>query len=300
MVLTAKDNTTMSVAKKTAQIINKFEFETARIDQSGEIHYKHHANWGYSETLSEDIRLALAYIPVGTFIMGAPHYEKGREMPQHEVTIQPFSMGRYPVTQSQWRIVAKWPQVVRPLNQNPSCFDGDDLPVEGVSWYDAKEFCARLTKLTGKLYRLPSEAEWEYACRAGTTTPFYFGQLLTTNLVNYNGYYSYNGSPNGENRGETTEVGFFPANRWGLHDMHGQVWEWCDDSWHDNCNGAPTDGSAWTKGGNIRKVIRGGSWFSDPGYCRSAYRDCDIPGGRYHNIGFRVCCDVTEILISQQ
>jgi formylglycine-generating enzyme required for sulfatase activity len=200
-------------------------------------------------------------------------------------------MGKYPVTQKQWRAVASLPKVERDLNPDPSNFKGDDRPVERVNWYDAVEFCKRLSKKTGREYRLPSEAEWEYACRAGTTTKFYFGETLTPKLARCKANFGmvlitlFSG--------ETTPVGQFPPNAFGLYDLHGNVWEWCADTWHDNYVGAPTDGSAWTTGGNDnRSPMRGGSWGNNPLNCRSAYRN-DYVSGRVNlgiNFGFRVGC----------
>ena len=144
--------------------------------------------------------------------MGSPENEperQEREGPQHEVTVPSFFLGRYPVTQSQWRAVAAMPQVKRELNPEPSNFKGDNLPVERVSWYESVEFCDRLSTKTGRPYRLPSEAEWEYACRAGTTTPFHFGRTLTTEVANYNGNYTYADGPKGEYRKTTTPVDQF-------------------------------------------------------------------------------------------
>ncbi|MDD1424643.1 formylglycine-generating enzyme family protein, partial [Dolichospermum sp. ST_sed9] len=143
---------------------------------------------------------------------------------------------------------------------------------------------------TGKNYRLPSEAEWEYACRAGTTTPFHFGETITTNLANYNGNYTYGGGIKGIYREETTEVGSFGvANNFGLYDMHGNVWEWCQDSWHSNYEGEPTDESAWLDTEEYR-MLRGGSWNYGPGLCRSAFRYYSYLDLNYHFIGFRVVC----------
>jgi formylglycine-generating enzyme required for sulfatase activity len=181
-------------------------------------------------------------------------------------------MGKFQVTQEQWQRVAKLPQVAKELEENPSRFKGNKLPVESVSWENAVEFCARLSKATGKEYRLPSEAEWEYACRAGTTTPFYFGETITTDLANYNGNYTYGNEAKGKYREKTTEVGSFPPNAFGLYDMHGNVWEWCGDNWHENYQGAPNDGSAWIDKASSIIVLRGGSWNDDPDNCRSAFR----------------------------
>ncbi|NJL88217.1 MAG: formylglycine-generating enzyme family protein [Leptolyngbyaceae cyanobacterium SM1_1_3] len=160
-----------------------------------------------------------------------------------------------------------------------------------MSWYEAVEFCARLSKQTGQEYRLPSEAEWEYACRAGTKTPFYFGETITTELVNYNGNYTYKNAPKGKYREQTTSTGTFPSNAFGLYDMHGNVWEWCLDHWHENYTGAPSDGSAWLSSGesNLR-LLRGGSWCYLPSDCRSAYHNGGDPDIRDDSLGFRVAC----------
>jgi formylglycine-generating enzyme required for sulfatase activity len=227
--------------------------------------------------------------------MGAPKSElesSNDERPQHDVTLPTFYLGRYPVTQVQWRAVAAYPKIERDLDLNPSRFKGNNRPVERVSWDDAREFCQRLSAKTNKDYRLPSEAQWEYACRAGTTTPFHYGETITTELANYAGSYTYNNGLKGEDRNETTEVGRFPANDWGLHDMHGNVWEWCEDDWHSNYEGAPSDGSAWVESDRTetRRLLRGGSWFYDPENCRSACRVNFTRGDRFGNFGFRVCC----------
>jgi formylglycine-generating enzyme required for sulfatase activity len=248
-------------------------------------------------------------IPAGTFLMGSPADELERlesEGPQYEVTLSQFFMGKYPITQAQWRVVAALPQVDRELQAAPSSFKGDLRPVENVFWYDAVEFCDRLTILTNRQYRLPTEAEWEYACRAGTTTPFHFGETITTDLANYRGTDnkkrklsgSYGDGPKGEYREETTPANQFEgANAFGLCDMHGNVYEWCQDHWHDNYKGAPTDGSAWIEGGDSeRRILRGGSWISNPRNCRSAYRDFDEPDGRFSGSGFRVVCSAPRAL----
>ena len=267
-------------------------------------------NQCYDEALGEGVLpLRMMQIPVGTFLMGSPKDELERqesEGPQIEVTLSRFFMGKYPITQAQWRAVAALPQVERELKGDPSRFKGDLRPVESVSWYDAVEFCDRLTILTNRQYRLPTEAEWEYACRAGTTTPFHFGKTITTELANYRGTdneeYKWSGSygdgPKGEHREETTPVNQFEgANAFGLCDMHGNVWEWCQDHWHSSYKGAPTDGSAWIEGGSSeRRILRGGSWYSIPGFCRSAYRLSYGPGNGDYDDGFRVVCSAPRTL----
>jgi formylglycine-generating enzyme required for sulfatase activity len=251
------------------------------------------------------VQLTLVQIPEGRFQMGSPKKESGRatyEGPQHEVSLQSFFISQTPITQAQWREVAGWRKQSaehwgRELNPNPSSFDGqpdsDQRPVEKVSWHDASEFCNRLSQRTGRHYSLPSEAQWEYACRAGSTTPFAFGATLSAELANYNATETYGDGPKGEYRKQTTPVGMFPANAWGLHDMHGNVWEWCLDHWHDSYEGAPSDGSAWlmpSASEEEPRLLRGGSWDSGPGDCRSARRNHVRPGGANDLVGFRVVC----------
>ncbi len=236
------------------------------------------------EDLGNGISLEMVKIPGGEFMMGAPEEEEGSysdERPQHKVKISPFLMGKYPVTQAQWRSLAYLPEVERPLDLDPSHFKGDNRPVEVVSWDDAVEFCKRLARETGNDYRLPSEAEWEYACRAGTTTPYHFGQKITPDLANYAR----------AGRGGTTPVGRFQvANAFGLYDMYGNVFEWCQDNWHDNYEGAPNYGSAWLSRDSNKKIVRGGSWYNSPRNCRSACRYDDSRDDRYDHFGFRVVC----------
>ncbi|AKG20671.1 caspase, EACC1-associated type [Calothrix sp. 336/3] len=256
----------------------------------------------FLEDLGNGVSIEMVAIPGGTFMMGSPEGEgSDREKPQHQVTIQPFFMGKYPITQKQWATVATFPKVNIDLNPDPAHFKGNNLPIECVSWNDAMEFCARLSQHCqkdnpNKNYRLPSEAEWEYACRGGTTTPFHFGETITTDLANYDGNYTYGNAPKGEYREKTTEVGKFPANAFGLHDMHGNVWEWCEDDWHENYNAAPSDGRAWViDNDNQSKVLRGCSWNDYPNYCRSASRNVNFWAERVSidfNFGFRVVCGV--------
>src|SRR5512134_2588582 len=162
-------------------------------------------------------------------------------------------------------------------------------PIINVSWWDAKAYVEWLSRDIGQLYRLPSEAEWEYACRAGTTTPFSFGETVTPRQANYDGNYTYAGGAEGVYREQSVVVGSLPANPWGLHEMHGNVWEWLEDVWHDKYSGAPTDGSAWTECEGINsdasRVARGGSWDSNPWVCRSAFRIRYEPGYRNYILG---------------
>ncbi|MEL6322106.1 MAG: formylglycine-generating enzyme family protein [Cyanobacteria bacterium J06626_14] len=239
----------------------------------------------YREKLPHGVHLEMVYIPEGIFLMGSPENEADRykdEGPQHRVAVPAFYMGKYPVTQKEWFIVSTFPQVERKLESEPSHFKGDDLPVEMVSWHDAVEFCKRLSKHTRQNYRLPSEAEWEYACRARTTTAYSFGDFITAEQANFV-----------VNVGKTTPVGKYRPNTFGLYDMHGSVWEWCLDHWHENYDGAPADGSAWVSGGDSdSRVIRGGSWAYAPRNCRSAYRYFNNRDNRNRFIGFRVVCAV--------
>nr|WP_290223385.1 formylglycine-generating enzyme family protein [Trichocoleus desertorum] len=246
--------------------------------------------WRWLEELTDDLWLEMVAIPAGKFMMGSPKHEPERspaENPQHQVTIKSFLMARYQVTQTQWRCVAEsLPAINRELDPNPSHSKGEKHPVEQVSWYDAVEFCDRLSSHTGRTYRLPSEAEWEYACRAGTTTPFYFGETLLPDLANYDRLKA---------RATTKPVDSFVhvGNAFGLAQMHGNVWEWCADHWHDTYAGAPTDGSAWlSEDQNLGRVRRGGSWFNDPEDCRSAHRTHFPPDYGYFSLGFRVACTV--------
>ncbi len=296
-----------------------FEFDVLTVNAQGqEINREKRQASYYTEDLGDGITLEMVAIPGGKFMMGSPEGERSqREKPQHEVTVQPFFMGKYPVTQVQWRSVAALSRVNRDLNPDPSHFKGNNRPVDQVSWDDVVEFCARLSIRTGRQYLLPSEAEWEYACRAETTTPFHFGKTITDKLANYYATNTFAKEAQGENRRETTPVDAFPPNAFGLYDMHGNVWEWCADVWHDNYQGAPTDGSAWINDNkewntgissrhsslwkNIRvpkdnenknhlRLLRGGSWRNSPAYCRSANRYWDYPVVRNYNNGFRVVC----------
>ena len=264
------------------------QIEVVTVNKSGRIIQRQQRIARYFiEDLDNSVKLEMAAIPGGTFMMGSPENEERRydyESPQHQVTVPSFFMGKYPVTQAQYQAI---------MGTNPSRFKSSNRPVERVIWNDAIAFCEKLSQRTGKNYRLPSEAEWEYACRAGTTTPFHFGETITTDLANYNGNYTYGGRIKGIYRKETTEVGSFGvANNFGLYDMHGNVWEWCQDRWHSSYKGAPTDGSVWldTEKNTIRGLLRGGSWFYNPDYCRSAYRlILNLVDGSY-TLGFRVVC----------
>ncbi len=281
------------------EALQPFEFEMVTVNERGEVieTETRHALY-FTELLAEEVPpIEMVAIPSGSFIMGSPENELQRysdESPQHSVAVSPFFISKYPITQAQWQAV---------MGSNPAEFTDNPLnPVERVSWDDAKEFCNRLSKKTGREYRLPTEAEWEYACRAGTNTPFHFGETISTELANYRGTdWEYVGKvyPGNYGRGskgiyreQTTPVGYFQvANNFGLSDMHGNVWEWCEDDWHETYENAPTDGRAWFSEESSNKVARGGSWANDPNLCRSACRfSLSSRGIRDSIIGFRVVC----------
>jgi formylglycine-generating enzyme required for sulfatase activity len=290
---------TVSPMPPATPTMPSFAFEVITVNAQGqEIHRRPGTAFYVTEDLGQDVCLEMVAIPGGRFQMGAPKTEAesyDTERPQHQVAVEPFLMGKYPVTQAQWQTVAALPKVKVDLQPDPAHFKGKNRPVEQVSWNEAVEFCDRLSRKTGKLYRLSSEAEWEYACRAGTTTPFHFGETLTPDLSNYDGSYTYSNGPKGRYREQTTDVGSFSPNAFGLHDMHGNVWEWCFDHWHDSYGGllrqAPTDGNAWlSEEEEANRLLRGGSWFNYPENCRSVNRFRYTRAVRYNDIGFRVAC----------
>jgi formylglycine-generating enzyme required for sulfatase activity len=227
------------------------------------------------------IGMKFVWIPAGNFVMGSPKQEKERAESelQHKVTLtKGFYMGAYTVTQEEWQAL---------MGNNPSRFSGQkNLPVEQVTWDECQQFAKKMREKDKKPYRLPTEAEWEFACRAGTTTPFYFGENISTELVNYNGDHTYADGKKGVDRKKTTPVGSFPANAWGLYDMHGNVWNWCED-WHGEYAKKDVADPKGPDTGNMR-VLRGGSWYYEPGYCRSAHRHSGDPDVRYGNVGFRL------------
>jgi eukaryotic-like serine/threonine-protein kinase len=236
-------------------------------------------------SLGDGLLLNLVYIPEGAFTMGSPPDEEGHNDDEtvHEVRItRPFYMGQYPVTQEQFKRVMRF---------NPSYFDGPKLPVETVSWFECVSFCEALSQTLGRSFRLPTEAEWEYSCRAGTTTPFSTGMNISTDQANFDGKFTYGGALAGVSRRQTTPVGSFPPNSWDLHDMHGNVWEWCSDWYSIYPAGTVVDPQGPPKG-EIR-VFRGGSWFHGSADCRSAQRDALDAGRRHSPYGFRVvmACD---------
>jgi formylglycine-generating enzyme required for sulfatase activity len=301
---TFKFESAIITENETSINLEPFDFEVATIElkklgwpkQKTELSIKRKQKQAqqFIEDLDDGIQLEMVAIPGGSFMMGSPKNEPGRiqsESPQHQVTVPPFLLGKYPVTQAQWQAVASLTQVNQELKPNPSRFKGANRPVERVSWHDAVEFCNRLSNHTQRPYRLPSEAEWEYACRAGTTTPFHFGETITTDLANYDGNHTYGDGVKGIRKEETTEVGSFKiANEFGLYDMHGNVWEWCQDDWHGNYTNAPNNDNAWTSQSGNLKLLRGGSWYYDPDYCRSACRGYNNLVSTSGDFGFRVVC----------
>ncbi|PSB22042.1 sulfatase-modifying factor protein [Phormidesmis priestleyi ULC007] len=283
-------------APPTPRTVSTFEFDivTLEVQQKsglfGQKKLTTQTRPGRAEYFTEDfLKLDMVSIPGGSFTMGSMEYDG--EKPPHKVTIAPFFMSKYPITQAQWSVIASLPKINLDLDPDPSNFKGANRPVEQVSWDEVVEFCDRISQKTEKTYRLPSEAEWEYACRAGTTTPFHFGETITTDLVNYDGNETYGDSPKGVYRKQTTDVGSFPPNAFGLYDTHGNVWEWCADPWHENYDNAPADGRVWELDSdreNTLRLLRGGSWSNNPIFCRSAYRNRTRRDDRNNNIGFRV------------
>jgi sulfatase modifying factor 1 len=223
------------------------------------------------------------HVPSGSFMMGSPPNEPQRENieRQHRITIsKPFYLQTTEVTQGQWKKV---------MGNNPSHFKhcGDECPVEGVSWNGAQEFIRKLNQIEGTdRYRLPTEAEWEYACRAGTLTPFYTGNCISTVQANYDGRYPMPGCPKGEYRAKVITVASFPPNPWGLYDMHGNVLEWCDDWYGDYPNGHVTDTKRPSSGTD--HIVRGGSWSNNAGFCRAAFRNWINTDSCSSRIGFRL------------
>jgi eukaryotic-like serine/threonine-protein kinase len=240
----------------------------------------------------ENVKLTMVKIPAGKFLMGSPYSEGEQNKDknsQRQVSVEEFYLGQTLVTQAQWTTI---------MGNNPANFKGNDkLPVEQVSWLDAMDFCQKLSQKTGRIYRLPSEAEWEYACRAGTTSPFAFGEMITPKVVNYNGNYPYGDTAKGKYRGKTTPVSSFPPNQFGLYDMHGNLWEWCMDREVEHCIAIDTTNEGKKKGDinscdtNRFRRLRGGSWYFSASYSRSVSCYSYDVSHRNHLVGFRVVCE---------
>ncbi len=275
--------------KSRSSQLSTIEFTSVKLNDKGDIISRPNGFAQiYQENLGNGVSISMVKVPAGNFMMGSPESEKDRvenESPQHQVTLKEFYMGQTEITQSQYQAI---------MGDNPAKFKGNNRPVETVDWNQAKEFCRRLSIKTGKAYTLPSESQWEYACRAGTTTPFTFGATITSNVANYEGNYngkeSYRNEPKGVNRATTTDVMTFPPNAFGLYDMHGNVWEWCADTWNDTYEGAPTDGSVWLEE-SPNMLLRGGAWSERPEICRSKSRIGNLPEIRVDAFGFRVVCN---------
>lgn len=267
-----------------------FAFQSATVAAGGAVTQTHRQSRSYFEDLGKGVAIEMVAVPGGEFLMGTASSEYPDETPQRTVKITPFYLSRYEVTQAQWRAVAALPRVARVLNPDPSAFKGDDLPVEQVSWEDAMEFGERLSRKTRHGYRLPSENEWEYAARAGTTTHFAFGDALAPTLASYDATVPFGGGARGAAPAGTSKVGSFGiANAFGLADMHGNVSEWCLGEYHPSYEGAPNDNRPWMTGGDAdRHVLRGGSWDDLAVDCRSANRYSYPRAGRRPTIGLRL------------
>jgi eukaryotic-like serine/threonine-protein kinase len=273
---------------KSIPPLKTLQFTSVKLNANGEIVEKPIVRAEvFAEDLGNGIAITMVKIPAGKFMMGSPASEVGRatnESPQHLVNVPEFYLGQTLVTQSQWQAI---------LGNNPAYFKGNNqLPVEMVSWLDAVDFCEKLSQKTDRTYRLPSEAEWEYACRAGSYTPYAFGETINPAVVNYNGGYPYGKAVKGKYRQKTTPVETFPPNPFGLYDLHGNVFEWCLDEWSDDYNGAPTDGSAkgniQSRAENNKRLLRGGSLYHHGSDCRSAYRFSYTASYHDNGFGFRV------------
>jgi len=257
-------------------------FETVTVNEYGEvIERKTFSALQFVEELPGEVALPLVAIPSGFFRMGSRAGEGcPDETPQHTVRVHPFYLSRSPITQAQWIAVMK---------KLPPCrFHGDNLPVDRVSWKAAQAWCKQASILTGREYRLPSEAEWEYACRAGTSTPFCFGKTITTDLVNYVGDHLFLNEPKGVYRHAPNEAGTYPPNAFGVYDMHGNMWEWCNDTYHDSYEGASSDSRSGEEEGTPTRGLRGGCWHDTPQLCRSASRLSYLASEQEDYTGFRV------------
>ncbi|MEM9153780.1 MAG: formylglycine-generating enzyme family protein [Cyanobacteria bacterium P01_F01_bin.33] len=297
LLVVARDRTPLSTVTQLVDrnyfSLETFEFDVATVNKAGKIKRSQiHTARSFSEPFNASERLEMVEIAPGNFWMGASKTEsstKSYEAPRHRVNIPPFFMSKFPVTQSQWTAVAALPKINHDLPAEPSHFQGGDLPVESVSWLESVEFCDRLSQHTGRRYQLPSESQWEYACRAGTQTPFHTGDTIASQFANYVSAYTYQAEAAREYRQATVPVGSYRPNAFGLHDMHGNVWEWCADAWHRNYRGSPKNGEVWRHPRPTQmRAIRGGGWLDAPNAIRSASRSGYIETALNRTIGFRV------------
>jgi len=287
-------------------------FVTGTVDSTGRIRQRTSGEARVRvEQLTPQVNLTMVEIPAGNLLMGSSPMELRRlrqeylrhgateaeaadvlrrETPQHRVQLKSFLIGNTEVTRAQWAVVASWEPVAVRLREYPSETRGAELPVTNVSWHDVEEFCRRLSAKTKRSYRLPSEAEWEYACRAGTTGPFNFGPAISPGVSNYHSRFPFGAARPQRERGHAMAAGQFRlANAFGLYDMHGNVWEWCADFWHPNYSGAPSDGRAWIDGGDdSRRPVRGGGWNDIAFFARSSQRASQPVDTTSPWIGFRV------------
>ncbi|HEY2981261.1 MAG TPA: formylglycine-generating enzyme family protein [Anaerolineales bacterium] len=266
--------------------MGRIEFQAPALNERGEVvAQSSHSAELFTEDIGNGVSLDLIVIPAGAFQMGSPRRLGSKEeQPQHFVNLQSFMLGRTLITQAQWKsVLGKLP---------PVRFAGEQLPVERVTWTEARKFCERLSVRARRPYRLPSEAEWEYACRAGTSTPFAFGETLTTDYANFVGERVYRQEPPGLYRHCTTHGDDFPPNAFGVREMHGNLWEWCEDSWLDGYADAPRDGGSYIDRKSKYGVARGGSWHDPADNCRSAARLRVLQSEAEEFIGFRVACDL--------
>lgn len=272
--------------------LSTFYFDVATVDQAGQLKQsERHSAQFFPEPLSPDHFLEMVSVSEGHFSMGSSRNEVRRvahESLRHDVDLPSFFVSKYPITQAQWAVIAALPQVNRALNPDPAYFQGDNHPIESVSWLDAVEFCDRLSQHTGRRYQLPTEAQWEYACRAGTTTPFHTGETITSQLADYVGTYTYQSEPTGNYQQQTLPIGSFSPNAFGLYDMHGNVWEWCADAWTPSRPTLSNRLYSQSVNTDSLRAIRGGSWLDAPAKLRSASRSGYSETSLNRTIGFRV------------
>ena len=279
----------LSLALAFGLVYDSGTFRSARAQTSAEDLPFAEGKEGTSRTVTiNGVEAVFRWLPPGEFTMGSPENEEYRDddETQHKVVItKGFWLAETETTQALWKAVMG-------EGNNPSWFEGDSLPVEQVSWHDCQAFISKLNEAVkdeGLVFRLPSESHWEYACRAGTTTPFSFGSILNGDKANCHGRYPYGTNTEGKYVGKTTPVGSYSANAWGLKDMHGNVWEWCEDWYGDYTAGTVTDPTGPQSGS--RRVLRGGGWGSDARSCRSANWYLFMPVRRNFNLGFRLELD---------